>query len=139
MKLKTDTKKIEKIQERGLRIVFQDTVSNYQDLLDKANLKNQEENRIQGILVEVFKALKGQTPVYIKELFVEKDTSYDLVRKDQLTLYHHRTKAYGIQTFSHQGARMWNKLDNSYKNCETAKDFKNGLSNFNVVTLRSNF
>ena len=136
---KTDTKKIEKIQERGLRIVFQDTVSNYQDLLDKANLKNQEENRIQGILVEVFKALKGQTPVYIKELFVEKDTSYDLVRKDQLTLYHHRTKAYGIQTFSHQGARMWNKLDNSYKNCETAKDFKNGLSNFNVVTLRSNF
>ena len=134
---KADTRKIEKIQERGLRIVFQDTSSGYEYLLDKSGLKTQEESRLQSILIEVYKALNGLSPLYVSNLFKEKHSNYDLVRKNQLTLVHHRTKAYGLQTFSHQGARMWNALPNSFKDIEQITVFKNSIKKVDMLSLRS--
>ena len=44
-------KKLEKIQERALRIVFADRTATYQELLDKASLPSLVNKRLQDILI----------------------------------------------------------------------------------------
>ena len=133
---KTDSKKVEKLQERGLRIVFNDFDATYESLLTRANFKSLEENRLRTMLVEVYKAYYDMSPDYINKLFTIKSTTYDLVRKQQLVLKRTRTKAYGQQTLTYQGSRLWNKLPNSLKAVNNINDFKTQLLNHNLIALR---
>ena len=129
------SKKIEKIQERGLRIVFHDYVSTYEKLLESSKLKSVKECRLQCLVLEVFKARRGLSPSYIEELFTSKTTPYDLHRKDQLIITQKRTVTYGLKSFAHVGAKIWNKLPNELKDAKTVHNFKSGLQNIDILSL----
>jgi hypothetical protein len=53
----TNTKKIEKIQERALRFVYQDYEASYENLLIKAKMPTQHIRRIRTMAMETFKIL----------------------------------------------------------------------------------
>lgn len=46
----SDKRKLEKIQERALRVIYLDKVSSYEDLLKKVNLDTLSERRLKDIL-----------------------------------------------------------------------------------------
>jgi hypothetical protein len=50
----SDTRKLERIQERGLRAVFKDKQSAYEDLLRTANLPTLHNRRLQDIAILMF-------------------------------------------------------------------------------------
>jgi hypothetical protein len=112
---KQDSKKLKLLQERGLRIVFRDFESSYDSLLIKCNLRTLRENRLQSIIIEVFKARNKLAPEYIINKFEVRETGYELQRTDQLQITNKRTKSRGILSFKHTGAMLWNKLPNSVK------------------------
>ena len=56
---KYNTVKLDKIQERGLRFVYNDYSSSYEILLSKAGLCTLEIGRLRAIAVEMFKAMNG--------------------------------------------------------------------------------
>jgi len=66
---KSDTKRLEKQLERGLRLVFQDFSSDYEFLLAKAELSSLRESRLRSLLVEVHNAVNEISPLYIQKLF----------------------------------------------------------------------
>ncbi len=66
-----NSRNMEKIQERALRFVYVDYESTYDMLLKM-------ENHLRNMATEIFKALHGSTPIYIKYLYVEKDKIYNL-------------------------------------------------------------
>ena len=70
-------RKMEKIQERALRFVFDDNTSTYTELLKKADREVLHLNRIKTVACEVFKSLKDLNPVFMKEMFSEKVYVYD--------------------------------------------------------------
>ena len=121
---KTDEKKLEKLQERGLRIVSGDYDSDYVNLLKKCNLTTLAKNRILCEMVEVYKARKGISPGYICELFRPKTVQYNLVRGEQLIVNHKNSTKYGLNSFSHDGAARWNKLKRTVKDLPDVKSFK---------------
>ena len=132
---KKDSLKLEKLQERGLRTVYHDYVSDYEALLAKCNLKTLRETRLQSIVTEVYKSQNDSSPEYIQNMFQPNDTGYASTRTDQLKLQNRRTKSYGIQTFSHTGAVLWNKLPNSIKCHSELKSFKSDLSKISISKI----
>ena len=60
--------KIEKIQERALRIVFGDYCSDYQDLTKRFGTDTMLQSRLKKIVLETFKSMKGTNPSYIQDI-----------------------------------------------------------------------
>ena len=62
---KVNNNKLERIQERSLKIIYRDFESSYNELLDKANTTTLLVARLRLLLCEIFKSLKGLNPKYI--------------------------------------------------------------------------
>jgi len=128
-----DVNKLERLQERGLRIVYNDDQSDYSTLLYLSNCISLEERRLQCILCEVYKACRGLAPLYISDLFKRKECQYDLCRRDQLIQNRKRTTCYGLKSFTYLGACLWNRLPNELKDLETLTSFKHGLASLKLT------
>ena len=75
---KTDMNRLEKIQERALRMVFNDNWATYDELLTRAKLPTLQNMWKTMLVTEVYKAHHKLSPTYISELFMCKDSDYDL-------------------------------------------------------------
>ena len=62
----SDKQKLERLQEKGLRAVFKDKSSSYEDLLNKAKLVTLNNLRLQNIAILMFKVKHGICPTYIR-------------------------------------------------------------------------
>ena len=60
----TNTNKVERIQERALRFIYDDHSSSYEDLLSKSNLPSLKLRRIRFIALETFKILHKESPSF---------------------------------------------------------------------------
>jgi hypothetical protein len=125
---KVSTKKIEAIQERALRFMFNDKTSTYAALLDKSNYTTLHIRRIKVIATEVFKSLNHLNPSFMNSMCQVKDIPYDL--RDSNIMYQPRFDkiTYGKNTFTYYSAHIWNMLPNNIKNTINITTFKSLLS-----------
>ena len=72
----SNTKKLEKIQERALRFIYNDSYSSYENLLEKSELPSLRLRRLRSMAIEVFKIINKQTPVYLHDSVTIKKSSY---------------------------------------------------------------
>ena len=75
---KKNTSKLEKLQERALRLVFCDQTATYDDLLKRGNFLSLKAFRTRCLAVEVYKCVHGLNPTYINDLFTEPFANYNL-------------------------------------------------------------
>ncbi len=116
---------MEKIQERALRFVYEDYESTYDILLKKGNHDMLYIVWLRNMASEIFKALYGSTPIYIRDLFEEKDKIDNLHSTVSLKQPKCNTVTYGLNSFWYKGAKIWNDLPNKIKNSITLAEFKN--------------
>ena len=78
--------KINRFQERALRIVYDDNVSTFDQLLamDKSFCIHQQ--NIQRLLMEIYKALHDISGNSLKELFVKRESTISLRSKPELVI-----------------------------------------------------
>ena len=69
---KVNSDKIENIQHKAPQIKYKDYVSSDEDLMFKANVPTMPNKRLNGILWEVFKSIKGINLKCLNDLFVVK-------------------------------------------------------------------
>ena len=62
-------KRIEKIQERTLRILYNDFSSDFEFILNKSGKSTMEVKRLRTLALEVFKTLNNMNPEYMKKIF----------------------------------------------------------------------
>ena len=98
--------KIDKIQERALRFVLKDHISNYKKLLLKSGFDSFRIYAVKSLMIELFKILEGMTPNYLSELFVKAKTPYDTRDKRKLIQTLKRTYTYGLRSFQYHGAHV---------------------------------
>ena len=122
--LKRDSDKIEKLNERALRSLFQDRSSDYGTLLKKAGKTTLYTRRVQDIAILVYKALHDQSPQYIKDLFKLRISNYNLRGIDILTLPKPRTTTYGLDSLRYMGPKIWNSLTDKIRSAENIGIFK---------------
>ncbi len=62
--------------------------------------------RLRNMATEIFKALHGSTPIYIRHLFEEKDKIYNLRSTVSLKQPKCNTVTYGLNSFRYKGAKI---------------------------------
>ena len=131
--------KLEKIQERALRIEYDDYDSTYDDLLSRFGTDTVLLSRLKNIVIEVFKSLKPEDPfhtypAYVREIFEKRNLTYFFRNPVRLVQKQTDSTNFGLRTFGYLGSNMWNDLPVSLKDFDfaemTVKDFKSLLKNW---------
>ena len=129
--------KIEKIQKRALSIVFNDYDSDYDTLLNKANMKSVFQLRVNRMLTEIFKTINGINPSYLNEIFKIKDVPYEM--RDNLRMDQPLRKKtnFGLRSVTYVGSKLWNLLPAIIKNTEEVTEFKISLRDWSGISIDS--
>ena len=73
----TNTKKMEKLQERGLRFVYNDFSTSYEELLTKAKLSTLHIRRMRTMAIETFRILNSLAPPILSNLLKKRGNIYN--------------------------------------------------------------
>ena len=121
---KTSSAKMEKLQYRALRLVFNDFDSSYETLLERVNMPTLHISRIRLIAVETFKILHKMSPVYLQDLLSYKNSIFSFRYDNLVDVPRVCTTKYGKSSFCYQAAGVWNSLPNDLRKVEDLKEFK---------------
>ena len=72
-----NTKKMEKIQERALKFIYNENHSTYEELLAKSKLPSLKISCIRTIAIETFKIINKEPPQYLHDLVSLKNNKYN--------------------------------------------------------------
>ena len=61
--------KVESLQKRALRFLYEDYVSSYEELLQKAGKEAMKVNRLRSLCIEIYKLFNNINPTYMNEIF----------------------------------------------------------------------
>ena len=88
-------RKIEKIQERAFRFIFNDYSSAYEILLKLSGLSSLKIRRMRTVALEVYKIINKQGPSYLHDLIEIRNSSYNFRYINQAILPRPRAVKYG--------------------------------------------
>ena len=92
--------RINKLHERALRIVYQDYVSSFTELLEKDKSTTIHNRNIQLLATELFKVKNGLSPAFAQHY-------YDLRKKTEFKRNKVKTVYNGTETLTFLGPRIW--------------------------------
>ena len=138
---KGNNSKLEKIQSRALRIIFNDYDSDYDELISQSRTDKLLVSRLKKILIEVFKTLKKSNPPYLHSLYTLKETPYDLRNEMSVIQPKRNTITYGIRSLAYIGAKLWNDMKFDFDNFEEMElcTFKQMLMNWKGPDSNSSY
>ena len=122
---KTNYKKIEKIQKRGLRIVYNEPQMSLEELLNRDQGLSVHCKHIITLLTEIYKTFAEENPHFMKDIFIQKEVRYNLRISNLLALPKTNTKKFGLYSFGFRASQLWNQLPDHIKNEVSTKLFKN--------------
>lgn len=136
---KQNNMKIEKIQERALRIIYRDFESSYDDLLEVSNNSTALIGRLKILIMEVFKSIKQLNPPCMNDLFEIKDTPYSMRNPLKIVQPWKRTTTFGLKSVSYLGPKIWNDLPIDFNDVPnmSVDVFKHFLKSWNGPSLVS--
>ena len=128
------TRKLERLQERGLRAVFKDNNSSYEQLLEKADLPTLLNRRLHDLSILMYKVKHKLCPAYISNIFKEPNSNYNL-RQADFSIPRYETVTYGKHSIRYLGPRLWTKLPKSIRDVTTLMSFKGKIRQLNISEL----
>ena len=130
---KISTHKMEKIQERALRHVFDDHRASYDQLLEKANLPSLEAGRSEAIAVQTYTILNSNTPSYLDNLITPRNLTRNIRGAEKsLKIPKINRTNYGLKSFRYSAPKIWNQIPVETRNARDLSKFKNKLRLLNL-------
>ena len=116
---KRSSDKMEKLQERGLRVVTDDYSYPINVILEQTKSKLLHVNRIQTIAKEAYKILNKDAPFYLHDFLSFKHNPYNSRRQKQIEVPQVNTTRYRLKSFRYEATRIWNSLPNDIHTVES--------------------
>ncbi len=120
----TDLARLEKVYERAVRLIFNDKMSTYIDLLRRAGVPSVLIRCQRVLATKVYKALHGLYPLYIQNLFNEKNLPYNLRASKIIIQPKCNTTTHGLNSLTYEDAKLWNSLPEHIKTAESVNKFQ---------------
>ena len=127
----SDSRKVERVQERGLRAVYCNKSTTYEELLQMAELPTLRNRRLQEIAVIMYRVKNGISPAYIADLFASNPSRYALGNSDFIVPRFNTVK-HGKHSIRYLGPTLWAKLSENLRKSETLNAFKNRIRTMNL-------
>ena len=124
--------KIESIQKRALRFLYNDRESNYTALLVKAGKTTMNIHRLKVLCTEIYKSINSLSPPYIKDIFQPNITNRPVRNKQQNNLKTPRPNqtTFGTNSLTSLGSKIWNSLPGHIKSSDNLVSFKKVIKNW---------
>ena len=129
---KVNNTKLEKIQERALKIIYKDYDSTYSELICKANSKTLLISRLHLILCEAFKSINKINPPYLHNLFEVKKFDYSFRSRVLLCQPKKQTTTHGLRSIAYVGAKLWNDLSLKFDEDTSLPQFRAYINDLNI-------
>ena len=127
--------RLEKIQFRGLRYVYDDYDSSYESLLGKAGMDSIVLLLQKTMLVEICKCLNGIGAAYLADLFEYGQAPTRSMGKD-LKVPRVDSALYGLHSIRYHGTKLWAALPTECKLAQDLAEFKTGLKKFTGINCK---
>ena len=123
-------KKINRILERALRIVYKDSCPSSEDLLNKAESVSIHHRNLKLLATKNFKTQINLNPSFMKQIFVQKDVPYHLRSCRNVFAPKPKTTGYGIESACFLGSRIWHAMPSSIKESQTVSNFRRRIQSY---------
>ena len=123
-----NSNKFEKLQERALRIDFNDFSSSYEFLCERAKNLPLSFYRLRFLGIGVYKCIKETNPTYLNDLFCAQTSDYQLRDSSRLIQPKFNTFKFGFKSFKYFGAKLWDVLPVDLKQSESLSIFKTRIT-----------
>ena len=125
---KTEIHKMEKINERCIRYIYQEYDKNYFEILIEQKLTTLYGQRIRAMCLEIFKTIHGLNAGYMKDLFADRPSKYPSRNPNNLYVPKANQISYGYRSYRIQGPKVWNSLPIEMKAMSSLQKFKEHLA-----------
>ena len=131
-------KKIEKIHERALRFLYNNSNSSYDDLLSKAGKCTMKITRLRTLCTEIYKTVSKLNPPFMQDIFKLKEKTRSA--RNPNNLIHHRPNqvTFGSKSLLSLGPQIWNALPKEIKLAENIQIFKRMIKQWGGPTCNCN-
>ena len=116
--------KLERIQERTLRFVFNDYVTEYNQLLELNGESTLYLKRVRIMAQQVYKAINNQSPKYVRDLLSERNNRYSNRRPLNLYIPRVNQRKFGYRSYYFEAPTVWNSLPLEIRKAEYFHEFK---------------
>ena len=130
----SDKRKLERLQERALRVIYKSHTATYEELLRRADIPSLYNRRLQDITVLMYKVKHGLAPDCVSELFVCKGSTHTL-RNSDFVLPRFETIRYGKHSVRYLGPFLWSKLADSQRDSPNLSVFINKIRKLNLADI----
>ena len=119
--------KVENMQKRALRFLYNDQTSTYQELLRKAGKTTMNVYRLKLLCTEIYKCINNFSPSYIKNIFqlIEAKRPIRNQHLNNLVLQQINQTTFGTKSLRSLGPQIWNSLPSHIKCSQSLESFKN--------------
>ena len=118
--------KINRLQERALRLIYNDHISSFKELLSKDGTFTIHEQNIHSLAIEMFKVLIDLSAPDFSELFQLNESLYGLRSNEpqKLCIPNINSVRFGKGSIQYFGPVIWNSLSAQIRNANTLSSFK---------------
>ena len=108
--------RMNRIQERALRIVYNDKISSYSDLLERDNSVTIHSRNLQVLATEIFKVKHNLASPVMNEVFGLSESRYNLRKSTVFQSRRIRTQNYGLSSLAYLAPKIWQLVPEEIKN-----------------------
>ena len=130
----SDSRRLERIQERALRAIYCDKHLSYGQLLSMAGLSSPHTRRLQDIAIVMYKVKNNMCPAYISTLFEQPSIKYKL-RNHDFTIPRFNTVSFGKHSLRYMGPKVWSSVPSNVKKASTLSSFKYNIRKVDLSML----
>ena len=120
---RTLNNRINKIHERALRMVYNDNISTFDELLSRDKSVSIHIRNIQTLAIELYKVVNGLSPVIMTHIFPLKETLL-YSSKSIFKTSNVRTTSFGLESLRYFGPKIWDIIPTGLKSVASLNIFK---------------
>ena len=130
--------KVQSLQKRALRFLYEDYILSYEELLQKAGKETMKVNRLRSLCIEICKSINEINPMYMNEIFKLRKTSRVVHSNYKLNLDVPTINriSFGDKNLRYCESKIWNSLPFHIKSSENLEVFKKIIKNWNSVSCK---
>ena len=130
---RTLNNRINRLHERGLRIVYKDHNMSFVELLRQDNSFSIHHRNLQKLATEMYKTYNDISPSLMKSIFPIRDLQYNLRNKNSFQQENVHTVLNGTETLSFRGPKIWSIVPESIKNSKSLTEFKRKIRTWEPI------